>query len=253
MSEVQLLAPLLAGANTRERTLPMPFQSPQKAAICEPGSVSTGSHKLSMAHAALRFANAHTPLGCSNQGVGHLDAIHPWTPDLPDSKKAEKIILKSRKKRKNYFFQERVVEIAKSQAGNCGEKSALVCFFLSQQPNRPIYYRVSLWPADHTFVVINQRPSKEGLFPDNFNDWNDDAVIIDPWVGICGPARHYPELWRMKLDGMAEVGVELSNGYGLIKRNWLKANAELWQTMPDRNRKYVANKCPLPTPKCCIL
>ncbi|WP_330924246.1 hypothetical protein [Candidatus Sororendozoicomonas aggregata] len=216
---------------------------------------STEPQKLGVAQAALRFANAHTSLGCGNQRAGHLSGIKPWTPELPDSKKAEKIIVNSRKSRENYFLEEEeyIFEVAQSQAGNCGEKSSLVCFFLSQQPDFLIYHEVSIWPADHTFVVMNQRPNRKGQFPDNFNDWNEDAVIIDPWLGICGPARHYPELWRMKLDTMAAVGVELSNGYGLISRKWHKANAELWQKMPESNKKFLASKRPLDPVRCSIL
>lgn len=219
---------------------------------------STSLYKQSStnyAQAALRFASAHTPLGSSNMGVGRLSAIKPWTPNLPDPEAIDKVLEDSRdrvkrerrRKGKNYSLDDYVAEVARSQAGNCGEKSILVCYFLSQQPDPLIYYRVSLWPNDYSFVVMDQKPNiKEGLFPCNFKDWDENAVVIDPWLCICGPARHYPDLWRMKLDTMAAVGIELSNGYGSEGRNWLKANSDYWQKVPDVNKKYVTGRTPRP-------
>lgn len=205
----------------------------------------------SIAQASLRFANVHTSLGSGNIGVGHLSAIKPWTPSLPDADEVDDIIHASRQKRKKYNFEEYISEVKKVKVGNCGEKSNLVRYFLSQQPGPLIYYRVSLWPNSHCFVVMDQEPSVEGLFPDNFNDWNDQAVIIDSWAGICAPARHYPELWHMKLDTMAAVGIELrtpSHEQG----NWLKADVPYWKNMLEKNKKYVSAKRP-PLPSWCRL
>ncbi len=207
---------------------------------------SAAPQQPGIGEAALRFANAHTPLGSSNQRVGHLSAMKPWTPQLPDPEVAEEVIDQLRDQAFRLSNSEFISEIQRGQAGNCGERCQLVCYFLSQQPDPPIYYRVTLHPGDHGFVALNQKPTKQGLFPDNFNDWNDDAVIIDPWIGICAPARHYPELWRMKLDTMAAVGIELSNGYGPEGRNWLKANSDYWQKVPDVNKKYVTGRTPRP-------
>lgn len=195
----------------------------------------------SIAQAALRFANVHTSSGSGNIGVGHLSAIKPWTPSLPDADEVDDIICVSRQKRKKYNIEDYVSEVKKVQVGNCGEKSKLVCYFLSQQPSPPVYYRVSLWPNSHNFVVMDQEPGVEGGFPDNFNDWNDQAVIIDPWIGICAPARHYPELWQMKLDTMAAVGIELRAPFHQ-EGDWVKADVPYWKNMLERNKKYATDK-----------
>ncbi len=218
---------------------------------------STSLYKQSStnyAQAALRFASAHTPLGGSNMGVGRLSAIKPWTPNLPDPEAIDTVLKDSRDRiqrekqrqgEENYSLDDYVAEVARSQAGNCGEKSILVCYFLSQQPDPLIYYRVSLWPNDYSFVVMDQKPNiKEGLFPCNFKDWDENAVVIDPWLCICGPARHYPDLWRMKLDTMAAVGIELSYASRERQYNWLKANAGFWKTLLESNKKFVAERRP---------
>ena len=201
-------------------------------------------HKLSVAQAALRFANTHTSLGSSNLGVGHLTAIKPWTPRLLDPDALNNILLSSRLERANCSLKDYVSAVTKSQVGNCGEKNILVCYFLLQQATPVICDRVLLWPDDHEFVVLNQKPSEQGLFPENFNDWNDDAVVIDPWIGICASARHYPELWRMKLDTMAAVGIEL-RAPCFEKGKWLKANVSSWKNMLDNNQKYALRAHPL--------
>lgn len=213
---------------------------------------SAAPQQPSIAQAALRFANAHTPLGSGNLGAGHLSAIKPWTPELPDAYRADDIIRESREKRKHYPFKDYISEVMRCQAGNCGGKSNLVCYFLSQQPNPPIHHRVSLWPNSHSFVVIGQEPDEEGQFPDNFNDWNDDAVIIDPWISICGPARHYPELWHMKLDTMGAVGIELRSA-SHEQGKWVKANTPYWKNMLENNKKYLSSKLPLPASWCWFL
>ena len=82
----------------------------------------------SVAQAAFRFANVHTSLGSGNIGVGHLSAIKSWTPSLPDADEVDNIIHASRKKRKKYNLEDYISEVKKVQAGNCGEKSALVCY-----------------------------------------------------------------------------------------------------------------------------
>lgn len=204
--------------------------------------VSRAAHQqTSVAQAAFRFANVHTSLGSGNIGVGHLSAIKSWTPSLPDADEVDDIIHVSRQKRKNCNLEDSISEVKKVKVGNCGEKSRLVCYFLSQQPGTLTYYHVSLWPNNHSFVVMDQEPNVIGGFPDNFNDWNDQAVIIDPWIGICAPARHYPELWQMKLDTMAAVGVELRTP-SHEEGEWVKADVSYWKNMVERNKKYAAVK-----------
>jgi hypothetical protein len=41
-----------------------------------------------------------------------------------------------------------------------------------------------------------------------------NATVLDPWLGISVKARHYPEIWRMKLDVMAAGGEELGSATG---------------------------------------
>jgi hypothetical protein len=50
---------------------------------------------------------------------------------------------------------------------------------------------------------------QDGLQPGGAN-----AAVLDPWLGISVKARHYPEIWRMKLDVMAAGGEELGSVTG---------------------------------------
>lgn len=192
--------------------------------------------------AALKFAKACTPLGPNNQSSGQLGPLKPWTPTRSMEKKTLSNMAIERLKANTpaqgctmAAVCDYAKLVMKERAGNCFEQSALVCLFLSMFPGNPYFRLVRLAPpADHIFVVIDQHPDGHGYFPDAFSAWSADAVAVDPWVGICVKARHYPEIWRMKLDVMGAVGEELprATGYG-----WHKANDASWRNAPTAHRK----------------
>ncbi|MEI7870402.1 MAG: hypothetical protein WCI11_21200 [Candidatus Methylumidiphilus sp.] len=196
----------------------------------------------SVAQTALKFAKAYTPLGPNNQSSGQLAPVKPWTPSRsPETKMLSNLAINRLKANTpvqgcamgNVLAYARMV--MNERAGNCFEQSALVCLFLSVHPDNPYFRLVRLAPpADHIFVAIGQAPGADGYFPDDFSAWNPNAVIIDPWVGISVKARHYPEIWGMKLDVMGAVGEELprATGYG-----WHKANDASWRNAPTAHRK----------------
>ena len=191
--------------------------------------------------AALKFAKAYTPLGPNNQGSGQVAAPKAWTPvKSVETKTLSKLAidrLKANTPAQGCSMADVLAYaqlVMKEKAGNCFEQSALVCLFLSAYPGNLLFRLVRLQPpADHIFVAIGQNPGGGGFFPDNFSAWNADAVVVDPWVGICVKARHYPEIWRMKLDVMGAVGEELPRSAG----GWLKANDASWRNAPTVHRK----------------
>lgn len=59
--------------------------------------------------------------------------------------------------------------------------------------------------GDHEFVVVNPpKPNAKGLCPEDFSQWPEDSIIIDPWMGIVCPARSYPEALRGEGPGVGE-------------------------------------------------
>ncbi|WP_330924345.1 hypothetical protein [Candidatus Sororendozoicomonas aggregata] len=206
----------------------------------------------SLAQAALRFAKHHTPRGSANQGAGHVKQAKPWTPYFPPENRALVAQLRYRRKTEvsGANADDKYVELIKeAKVGNCTEQSFLVYYFLLHQHNPPECHMVSLSPGDHVFVVLNESPNEEYLFPDHFNDWREDAVIIDAWVGICVAARRYPDVWRMTLDTMAAMGIELCLDTGNDEGSrdiyqWLEANTPCCRQMLDVNKKYRFGKEP---------
>ncbi len=198
-----------------------------------------------LAQAALKFAKACIPLGTNNQGVGQLSAPKAWNPPRAASTRQDATLAVNKLKEITPApgcTMEQVVEygrqVMKIKAGNCFEQCAAACLYLSGRVENPQFQLVRLNPpADHIFLVLDQAPGHDGFFPDNFTNWNANAVVIDPWVSICCKARDYPMLWGMKLDVMAAAGEELAGSNG-----WSKANHATWKSAPTTNRKlsYVS-------------
>jgi hypothetical protein len=194
---------------------------------------------VTLAQAALAFAKACTPHGPDNQAVGQLSAPKPWNPGRsPATRQDAKLAVADLKKlapNAGCSMDDVVAygrEVMKRGAGNCLEQCAAAALYLAGQREQPPFRLVYLAPpADHIFVVLGQAPAGDGSFPDAFAQWSAGAVVVDPWVGICVKARHYPEMWRMKLDVMGAAGEELAGG------GWKKANAAYWKTAPTAHRK----------------
>ncbi|WP_330924343.1 hypothetical protein [Candidatus Sororendozoicomonas aggregata] len=211
---------------------------------------STNTHATSIAQAALRFAKYHMRRGAGNLGAGHVNPVKSWTPCF-SSENATLLDKVRQQTAKATNLSNLIRFIMKGGVGNCGEQSCLVYFYLNYlQDNPPVCYMVKLSPDDHTFVVLHQHPDEQGLFPKNFSDWDEDAVVIDAWAGICVAARHYPDIWRMTLDTMGAVGIELdtivskNNKEGTEEFKWLVANDPFWRQMLDVNEKYQLGKQP---------
>ncbi len=71
---------------------------------------------------------------------------------------------------------------------------------------------VNLVP-DHVCVALGQEPLKDEKFPDDFSDWDPNAVICDAWAGIVCPATEYPKVWREKMSEWEQGGLKITLGY----------------------------------------
>ncbi len=203
---------------------------------------------MTIAQAALQFARRHQRKGCSNKRAGYSGSTRPWIPRV--SSVSMKLIADLRAQY-NDNLHDYVDSIMKAQFGNCLEASYLVCDYLiragllaSQDFNI-----VSLWPDDHIFVVLHQNADEEGQFPFNFSHWNENAVIIDAWMGICVAARHFPEVWCMMLDTMDAVDYELFDCFfdsecNNVLRKWIRASEAHWKRIPYVNKKFEFNQAP---------
>ena len=197
---------------------------------------------VTVAQAALRYAKACTTMGPNNQGSGQLSAPKAWTPrrDPMQRMMASGAImeLKLTAPQRGCSMDEVVAygrKVATSQAGNCLEQCAAAAVYLSGRQDAGPFNLVELAaPADHVFIAMDQPENPDHTFPDNFALWDANAVVIDPWAGICVKARHYPEIWRMKMEIMGAVGEELSSAGG-----WMKANNAYWTTAPTAHAKLA--------------
>ncbi|MBD8531013.1 MULTISPECIES: hypothetical protein [unclassified Massilia] len=195
---------------------------------------------ISLAQAALKYAKACVPNGPNNQGAGQLSAVKAWNPPRDPATRLSATIavnaLKLVAPARNCTMADIVAygrQVSSKKAGNCLEQCAAACVYLSGSSELPQFRLVCLEaPADHIFLVLDQLPDGLGYFPDNFANWNPNAVVIDPWVSICCPAQDYPMWWKMKLDVMAAGGEELAGAGG-----WAKANDAAWKTAPTAHRK----------------
>ncbi|MES2771456.1 MAG: hypothetical protein V4623_05670 [Pseudomonadota bacterium] len=196
--------------------------------------------RMTLAQAALRYAKACIPLGCNNQGVGQLSKPKAWSPTRDPLIRYEAssavVHLKTLSPQQGCTMQEVVAygrKVMQYKAGNCMEQCAAACLYLSGSHEKPVFRLVQLQPpGDHIFLVLDQLPEKNGFFPDNFADWNNQAIIIDPWVSICCKANDYLMWWSMRLDVMATAGEELATSKG-----WKKANSLEWKNAPSTYRK----------------
>ena len=79
-------------------------------------------------------------------------------------------------------------------AGNCGENAAVAFVHLRDVLRiLPIdYYMYNNF--EHAFVIVGRRADTD---PTDYNTWNREAAICDPWRGISGaaPAFPYANLW----------------------------------------------------------
>jgi hypothetical protein len=195
---------------------------------------------ITLGQAALQYAKACVPNGTNNQGAGQLAAPKAWNPPRdPMTRQMATIAvnnLKTAAPGRGCSMDEIVAygrQVMKQKAGNCLEQCAAACVYLAGSNEHPQFRLVLLNPpADHIFLVLDQAPDATGFFPDDFANWNANAVVVDPWVSICCKARDYPMWWKMKLDVMAAAGEELAGSGG-----WAKANDAAWKNAPTAHRK----------------
>ncbi|MEO0991890.1 MAG: hypothetical protein AAFX00_13210 [Pseudomonadota bacterium] len=196
-----------------------------------------------LAQTALQYAKAATTKGPNNQGAGQLSAPKAWTPRRSPADRQDANMkvhhLKTMAPAQGASMADVVDygrQVAKAGAGNCLEQCAAAALYLTGQAAAPAFSLVMLEPpADHVFIAIGQA-DVGGAYPDSFAAWDPNAVIVDPWVGICCKAQNYPDLWKMKLGVMGAVGQELSDAGG-----WKKADDAHWTTAPNAHRKIKFN------------
>lgn len=95
--------------------------------------------------------------------------------------------------------------------GNCLEMSCACAWHLNNQGR--FNYDLVYYPGygDHIFLVIGQHSDANGDFPDDFANWDADAVICDAWADIACPAREYPARWRARMSNWKIMGMSLAN------------------------------------------
>ncbi len=206
------------------------------------------SSAISIGQGALQFARRHLRKGCCNLRAGYSGSTRPWIPRTPT---VSLKLIQDLRAQCNGNVHDYVDSVMKAQFGNCGEASYLVCDYLTRAGLLALqdFNRVSLWPDDHSFVVLYQNADEKGLFPFNFSHWNESAVIIDAWMGICVAARHFPEVWCMMLDTMDAVDYELFNYFydsecNTLLPKWIRASAAHWKQIPCSNKKIEADNTP---------
>lgn len=198
----------------------------------------------SIAQAALKYALDNIPKGICNQGSGTLRGRRSWTPVFPENNAPLVNGLSAFQRLKSQSpllgcsmqdFLEYSFKVKRAGTGNCVELAALVVQYLGMHARETRCRVVALLPpGNHFFVVTNQEPDIFGYFPDNFLDWNVDAVVIDPWIGVCVGANHYPHAWHMKLDVMGGLGYEFPSAEGTA----ISANNINWYCMIEDARKF---------------
>lgn len=195
---------------------------------------------ISIAKAALMYAKNSTSLGTNNQGFGQLSAPSPNAPKRDgDTRRlaSERIQKLKLTPLTPGCSMDEVLgygrKVSREQAGNCVEQCAAAAVYLTGQSDCPYFNLVSLAaPADHVFIVLSERPDDSGDYPMNFNNWSDDAVIVDPWVGVTCSAKDYPIKWKAALTAFASLGGEIAGAMG-----WKKASHVDWMNAVTANGK----------------
>ncbi|MCA9704954.1 MAG: hypothetical protein KDK70_03780 [Myxococcales bacterium] len=94
--------------------------------------------------------------------------------------------------------------------GNCLEMSCAAAWYLNEVGCfgwDMVYYP----NGDHVYLVMGQPTDLQGRFPDDFADWDPEAVICDVWADIACPAREYPARWRARMHNWQTMGLVLGN------------------------------------------
>ncbi len=104
------------------------------------------------------------------------------------------------------------------------------------------------WLNEHLCVVLGQ-PSIDGKFPDEFSEWEKDAVICDVWANIVCKATDFPKAWREKMEKWDRRGLKIDPIYddSLIDGQWVPVKMESpvskeWLALPEMTkvRGYIS-------------
>lgn len=94
------------------------------------------------------------------------------------------------------FLSKSVARIAKYRIGNCGQFARVG---LQYAIDRATSQRVEMFyvtGGDHVFLVIGRKKDSD---PNDTQTWGPDAVICDPWVSSCFPAKLIKEMLPSKV------------------------------------------------------
>ncbi len=103
------------------------------------------------------------------------------------------------------------------------------------------------WPKEHLCIVLGQ-PSTDGKFPDEFSDWDKDAVICDVWANIVCKATDFPDVWKVKMAKWEDRELKITEyGSAPIDGQWVPSVmespvSEKWLTLPGKAkvRGYIS-------------
>jgi hypothetical protein len=198
---------------------------------------------LELAQYAIMYARNCVPMKSDNKGYGMLQAPPPnkgASPALKMERNFAMQALKGMMPMPGCRMADVIAyghKVTHHKAGNCLEQSAAATVYLSWQMKNGGFNLVYLAsPGDHIFIVIGHAPEAAGRYPKSFAEWNEEAVVCDPWAKIACSAREYPRRWQEKLDKWAGRGLELprksDSGGG-----WMKANDRFWYQAPFEHDK----------------
>ena len=111
--------------------------------------------------------------------------------------------------------------------GNCGELASACGWYLYTQHCCRGFSIVTYPKGDHSFVALGQDVHSSGYFPPRFADWNQDAVICDPWADIACLARDYPARWRARMSNWQIMHRDI---------NGKRPLSPCWYNMVDRSK-----------------
>ena len=104
------------------------------------------------------------------------------------------------------------------RVGNCLELACACGQFLDSQQYRQhaiVYYPQN----DHAFNVLGQPPSRDGIYPTHFAQWEPDSVIVDAWADIACFTRDYPVRWRARMQNWQIMGRSI-NSHQPVSPEW---------------------------------
>ncbi len=200
--------------------------------------------RIAAAEEALREIRKRIPGKSTNKSYGH-------NPPPEKSKLYSQPALTNRFN--TWQEEQKNSSIDKITLANCGDLSCLTWQNLMDRKHKNGQSQLGSidlveWSEPEHLCVALAQPLTNGKFPDNFFDWDKDAVICDVWANIVCKATDFPEEWKHKMAKWEGRGLKVTDGYdsALIDGQWVphvmeSPASEKWLTLPEKAavRSYI--------------